>query len=424
MPTLSTPNFGVLLLGDYRQTLTVLRSLSRAGYRTVVGYEDMPGATARSRHTDALWHHPPMEPQSADQFFAALSDCLAANPDIRCVFPIGEPQISYLMKHRHQLPDSVAYAMPSRPSFAACLDKVGMFAQLRNLDIPCANYRTFDDRSGFISAIEAVGLPCVVKPQTEQELILGSKALVLRDRSNLEKVLGHWPGGRLPCIVQSYVEGPRHNVYFFAERGVRRASVEVTIERTDRLDGTGYAVEGRSVVSDPVLIEYTDRLIRRLEYTGAGCAQFLVDQEQERTTFLEVNARLGANFAIAYHCGLDLPKWWVESALGHSSAINANPPTEDVHYAWLYGDLQGWKRALLSREASLNELVTWLYQMIRSSIRTDVHVTWDRRDPLPAVWNMAQIVISPLHRVVRCGLSSFAARIRRVFRATPNNQPA
>ncbi len=267
----------VLVLGDYRQTLTVVRSLSRAGYRPVLGQCGKGGMACDSRHVAEVWHHPPAADDSARRFCRALSSYLASNPAVRCVFPVGEKEVSFLTRHHELLPTSVEYTMPGEPVVNACLNKIATLDLLGELDIPHAEYRIATGKDEVVSAIEAVGYPCVIKPESEQTKIFGLKALVLHSPEEFKETLSRWPEGSANWIVQKYFDGPRHNVYFFAKDGQLQSRVEVRIDRTDRVDGTGYAVEGVSVPPTDSLSEYTARLAERLDYTGAGCAQYLVD---------------------------------------------------------------------------------------------------------------------------------------------------
>ena len=340
-----------------------------------------------------------MRDESAPQFAAALSRFLASHSDIGCVFPVGERDISFLTQHRALLPGDVAYAMPGESVVKTCLDKIATLDLLRELDIPHAAYQIAANRDGMTNAINALGFPCVVKPRTEQTKLFGLKALVLRTPSEFEAALRDWPEGAAEFIVQRYFEGQRHNVYFFAEDGRVRSRVEVRIGRTDRVDGTGYAVEGDSVPLTPCLGDYTTRLVHRLNYHGAGCAQYLVDAKSDETTFLEINARLGANFAAAYDCGLDLPRWWVEAALGKKPEMGVSQGKAGRHYCWLTGDLQGFKNAVLNRESPARELLRWPWRTLRAWAAADVHVTWDWRDPVPTLRIAGGMVLAPLRQL-------------------------
>ena len=146
-------------------------------------------------------------------------------------------------------------------------------------------------------------------------------------------------------LVQRYSPGPRHSVYFAARNGCVLARLEVVSERTDRIDGTGFAVEGISVPADPTLLTYADSLLAQSDYSGIGCLQFL-RRSDGSFHFLELNPRLGGNSAIAVHCGLDLP--WLACELAQNR-LDGPPSSAGMRlgqrYAWTFGEVQGIRRA-------------------------------------------------------------------------------
>ena len=106
----------------------------------------------------------------------------------------------------------------------------------------------------------------------------GRKAFIVTGRAQLQEALALQPQPP-PLLVQSYVSGVRHNLYFFAEAGVVRAIAQVKIIRTDRRDGTGYAVE-EAFTPVPTDLQWRDHLTRlasHLRYDGPGCLQFIHD---------------------------------------------------------------------------------------------------------------------------------------------------
>src|SRR4051812_27817712 len=97
----------ILVLGNYRQTLVVLRSLTRAGYRTIIGSDAKHVFTQYSRATAEVWRH--QDPQREAEFLDALCAFLAQRPDVRWIFPIGEDQVRFCIRHRTLL---APHAMP------------------------------------------------------------------------------------------------------------------------------------------------------------------------------------------------------------------------------------------------------------------------------------------------------------------------
>lgn len=91
-------------------------------------------------------------------------------------------------------------------------------------------------------------------------------------------------------------------------RGEMVAYFEHKVLRTDRLDETGYEVEGISVQPTPILRYYCEKLVRVLNYSGVGCVQFLVDMERGALYFFEINPRLDTTCILLSRCGYDFPE--------------------------------------------------------------------------------------------------------------------
>src|SRR3954462_6080578 len=84
----------VLVLGDYRQTVTVVRSLARAGYEVTLGTDQVCSSTAVSRHVADVWVY---DKSSSQRFYHSLEAFLRdERPDF--VFTIGESQLRGLIE--------------------------------------------------------------------------------------------------------------------------------------------------------------------------------------------------------------------------------------------------------------------------------------------------------------------------------------
>jgi carbamoylphosphate synthase large subunit len=404
----------VLVLGSKRrESLVVLRSLGRAGYRIVLGRFGPRAYTEHSRYCSEAWVHPSLEPAEPEPFVHALCTFLSERPDVGFVFPVGDEEIGLLCDQRERLPATVRIAVPDREVVEICSSKARTLELIDGLGIPYPATAVAQDADELFDRIRAAGPPCIVKPDSETEEVLGRKALILRTADEIRAALDAWPKQRRAVSVQRYVEGRRRNVYFFADRGAVLASVHVQILRTDRADDTGLAVEGRSVERLPDLDRHVSALARELGYSGAGCAQFLVDERSGAVSFLEVNSRIGANCAIAYHCGLDLPHLYLELLQGKDLAPRAPIPYPiGIRYAWTDGDLHGLRQALAARDLTPPAALRWLARTIAASLRADVHITWSCEDPLPTLVLHGRWAA----RVLRKGA-------RRTFRGRPRRVP-
>jgi predicted ATP-grasp superfamily ATP-dependent carboligase len=395
----------VLVLGDYRQALTITRSLARAGYHVIAGSDGNRSVIDYSRYNSEMWHHPNIETEESD-FVAALIEFLEKNNDSPLIFPVGDTQISCIARNFGRLRTSVALVMPNPVTALSCQNKSRVYELNQGLGIPQPNFQKAFNYSNLRSVVERIGYPCVVKPNDSFAPFFGEKAIIVRSCKQMSTTIPHWPDGHEYLLVQEYAQGDRHTCNFVAVGGEILAYFEYKILRTDRGDGTGYMVEGVSVAPTLKLRGYSQSLVRELNYSGAGSTQFLVDDTLDCVNFLEINPRLGASCALPYYCGCDLPKMAVEVAECMMGA-RTDPPMYNADYpdgkrmVWLMGDIHSMIRDSRAGRLNAAALFSRVLGMLAALLRADFHATWWWKDPLPTVVIYGRLVNSALKKMRR-----------------------
>jgi len=276
----------VLVLGDYRQTVTIVRSLGRAGIRVVLGCDRPHSSTARSRYVQAVRL---IDASSPGRYCENLKAWVQHDrPDF--VFPVGEAELRRLLHGgRHALPALANWVMPEPATVLRCFDKRVMYHLAAALGIPVCAWRAYSGPAGFLRDADELGYPVVVKRKDSAALLLGTNAIIVPSRRELEQFLADAqcdpdPGS---LMLQKHAAGHRHNCHFAAEHGRIVAFFQQKVLRTDKRDGTGIGIEGISVPPSPELRAHCERLLEHLRYNGIGCIQFLVDDESGAVNFLE-----------------------------------------------------------------------------------------------------------------------------------------
>lgn len=404
-PRVMTTLRSVLILGSYRQTVTVIRSLGSAGYRVVVGRGRAREFGEFSRHAAEAWIHPDLN-DGNDDFVVAMVKFLSERPDVKYVFPIGERQVVYLTRRAGYLPHDVSLVMAKREAVVTCLDKAGLYEIAKKLGIPVPESRRVRTYDELREAVTLFGCRCVVKPNDSLAPFRNAKAIIVDGPDSLREQLPDWPQGNDFLLVQTFAAGFRHNCHFAAREGALLSYFEQRVLRTDRPDYTGYGVDGMSVAPTPRLKTYCESLVMELHYTGVGCVQFLFDDTSGTVSFLELNPRLDATCAIPYYCGYDFPKIAVElvEARGGPPVSNMAFPAEypvGKRGVWWLGDIEGAIDALARGEIGLRGMAQWFARFLRSAVRADFHLTWSWRDPLPTLFLCRRFASSLLRRVIR-----------------------
>ncbi|WP_419909559.1 hypothetical protein [Hoeflea sp.] len=375
----------VLLLGNYRPTLPLSEMFFRRDIYVIAGNEGCDHCAEYSRFVSEIWIHPKVA--DAKEFLSALTNLLRDRPEIKQIVPVEEAFVRFFAKHASDLPKHVRIAMADAQLAQTCLDKVELLGIAGAAGIPVAPYRLADSMDSLHDALKELSYPCVVRPEESANRLFGQKALTLHSDLDRDRWFGTWPAEQRSLLLQKKVGGIRHNCYFAADSGRICRYLHAIILRTDRQDGSGLAVEGKTIPPEPTILTYSRKLVAELGYTGIGCIQYLVDEERDEVHLLEINPRIAGNHVIPEYCGMALGEFLVDGA---DDAIRYGQP--GIRYSWIAGDMEGFKSELLRGALGPGQAILWLGRMLRNAVRTNVDVMFNARDPLPGIVNLLDVI--------------------------------
>jgi predicted ATP-grasp superfamily ATP-dependent carboligase len=393
----------VLVLGDYRQTVTIVRSLARGGFRIALGTDQWRSSTALSRYVSDVRV---FDESNRDRFLDQLEAYLRhEKPDY--VFPVGENQARCIVCAAERFMPLATWVMPDPATVLRCFDKRALYELTPTLGIPTAPWREYTDCEDWSRAARDMGFPVVVKRKDSSAPIKLKKAIILRTPAEFDSLVGELRSDPDPqsLLLQKFASGERHNCHIAADRGRIVAFFQQKVLRTDEFDGTGIGVEGVSVPISPELRTYCERLIEALDYDGVGCIQFMVDEHSASVAFLEFNPRMDSTAALPYRLGYDYPRIAVEIAARHAPAALTTAYRTGKRYHWLYGDALAWLACCRHGRQSGAERLDWALRMLWSTLTSHHHLTWDARDPVPTLhqyWKkLSEVILKRLPPALR-----------------------
>jgi predicted ATP-grasp superfamily ATP-dependent carboligase len=377
----------ILILGNYRNALTVARGLGNR-HRIILGGAGGAGRVEHSRFVTQVW---PLPDIASAGFASSLDSALRNCTDVPVIFPIGDAELFALLSVPSVTEGRVKVVMPAPEVVAACLDKAANLKLATDLGIPQADFRLVKELSDLPAAIESVGCPCIIKSGHQMSLAFGKKAYHVSDPLESVDLISGAPENEHGFIVQKAATGLRHNVYFAAEHGRLVGAMEARVLRTNIFDGSGFTVESLSIPLSDALRSYTEQLVERLNYHGIGNTQFLVNREDGSISFLEISPRMGAAFALTVAAGFNFSQAGLNLAVGDPVSAELLPDDYRAgkRFAWSYGDLVGLLTATRQKEIRLAQGIGWLGRILRAAIRADIHATWSWKDPKPAFANVS-----------------------------------
>lgn len=390
----------VLLLGNYRPALAVARVLREAGFRIVMGKRGGEGFNEYSRFVEEAWDHPPVETAAAG-LQTALTEFLDEREDIQFVFPISEAFVMFFAERMLSLPGGATLVSPRADLVRTCADKVAMLYTAVEEDVPVLPCAVLVADSDNEALGHEVGLPIVARPLTPGAKINEKKAVIIDNWPDYLQFVADWCKPNFPILIQRKAVGPRINVFFTARNGALINDLQTYIRRTDSLDGTGYAVDGVTMATSAPLLEDCEKLVKALNYTGIGIAQFIVDPKTGDRCFLELNPRVAGSQAITEQMGFEMSRIAVDLACG----LDPEPPKRvrgirsGFRYAWVYGDVRGLRAAWAQGEVGIGGAALWALKIFWTALWADHHMSWVWHDPVPALMLFARQLFPSLERL-------------------------
>ncbi len=370
----------VLVLDAYRHSLNILRDLKHGGFDTILGIdvdcseianqsqkskpiklgllENNSKARANFSHLEnhfvfysntinQFWTHESIE--KTDVFVQQLNSLLESDSDIKVIYPVGEVSTYQLAKIKDLLPSHVKIIAPNLDLLHFCLSKLESNKVCESLNIPVAKFIQVKSIHQIEQSIQSIGYPFILKPT--EPTIEGSifKCEVIDNEQTLKSKLNKLPAA-FNLLMQQQAFGKRHNCQFLAKHGKIKVYFESKVLKTTEADDTGYSTWDVSV--NPFHQQHCSKLVEHLNYDGIGCIQFLYNERDQTSTFLEFNPRTDATIALAIASGVSFPALVVKQALNINLPTNSKVATYAVnrYRHWLDGDLQRLSSTLTSQQ--------------------------------------------------------------------------
>jgi carbamoyl-phosphate synthase large subunit len=289
------------LLEIFRRTV---RELELTGPVVAVDRSRLSGAFHSADRAEQV------PPCTSAEFVPAILD-VCARFGVRLVVPTIDPELPVYAEHREAFRAAGVTVAISGPETAAiCEDKRRTHAWLVANDFPTVRQTTVKD---FVAGNNGWQYPVVVKPRRGSASI---GVAVVSDAADLA------PATRAgDYVVQSLAPGSEFTVDALVDRAGRCVSV---VPRKRLEVRSGESSKGMTVRSD-LLEAQAVRLSETLPGAyGPLTIQSFLDPDSGEAAVIEINARFGGGFPLAWHAGADHPRWLIEDLLGRTSGASRN----------------------------------------------------------------------------------------------------
>lgn len=374
-----------LIVDNQRGSMITARRLHGLGHKVIAGVSgDFWEYVNYSRFVSKSVRMAPMDGDPA----AAIADInriFEHYPEITGLYPICETGARLVSRNWDAFPAHITKYCVEPHIVNGCADKAVSAALCDELGIPVAARLIAHDLASLQAASAEVGYPQVIKPDESNHDVWGHKVLRVNDAGEFAAMVTRWPPEEHKrLIVQRWVEGPRWNVYWIAERGKLYIAGITECTRTSTADHAGYGTLAITRAPRADLRQWTEALIERLNYHGPGSAQYIINDKTGEITFLEINPRNDASIKVLETAGHNLVESFVRLVEGEPLTPRPDPWDYKVgnRFIWVKGDLPAFKK--LARNGQWGRFAKRAGATLVDSLRSH-HALFSLDDPGPAI---------------------------------------
>jgi D-aspartate ligase len=390
-----------VVLSGHTMALGVVRSLGRAGVRSVVvRYRDDDFAHG-SRHVASAVRAP--HPEEDEAGFLAVIERLGPRFEGSPLIPASDETLVVAARHKTRLGRWFRVAAPDDAIAERIIHKEHTYALADELGIPAPRTQLIATEGDLERHRDRFSFPCLAKPSQSHLYQDHFGRKMVRVETMDELVVAWREAAELgfEMLLQELIPGDdRQGVNYNSYRVPGHPPVEFTaakIRLTPRSFGPPSVVVSRHL---PELIPPARTLLDALGLEGYSCVEFKRDARDGVFKLMEVNGRFNLSSLLMLRCGINFP------ALAYRHLVHDEVPApvdqpEGIH--WIDGtkDVAYAIPELIRRPGRLSDFVGPYRE-------PHVFAVWDRSDPRP-------LAMRYRHLVTR-GLSAVAERMPLVGR--------
>jgi len=283
---------GAIILGGHIQAYGIIRQMGEMGFNSVVIDNEPLNISKYSKYCKASYVE--TYNKTKDLLFKLAQDRNYYN---WLIIPTDDYYLRIISENYDELSKYFILLTEKWEKVSIFFNKCKTYPWIDKLGIPIP-YTLYPESIDEIESIKSyIGYPCIIKPSIMKDFynIFGSKVLVCDNYDDLiykyKKALRHFKFQDL--MLQQIIPGSSENQYsigLFSVKGEIYNYIMVRRKRQHPPD-FGNATTYAETVNIPVLLDYANRIIDEIKYTGVCEIEFKYDCKSNEYKFLEVNPR-------------------------------------------------------------------------------------------------------------------------------------
>jgi predicted ATP-grasp superfamily ATP-dependent carboligase len=345
----------IVLDGQLKSALCVVRSLGRAGVALSVGAERTTAMAKFSKYAQGrfVYASPYLAP---DRFLADVKKEAQRLGDKPVVYAFSDATALLLARHKQDLSECMTLVLAEEAAVETVFDKARTYQLAKQLAVPIIPTYVPNDEGEVKRVAASLTYPAVIKTRhsvawREGKGVFGTASFVQSGEELEEKFsVLQAATGEAP-LVQQFIKGEEYGVECLCDKGVLCAVV--VHKRLRSLSPTGGASVLKQTVGENDLSnkmrQYTEKLLAELAWTGVAMVEFKVDATDGEPKLMEINGRFWGSLPLAVFANVDFPYLYYQLAAGKtpSELVVAWPGVVSDH---LLGSLRWLGRVCFARD--------------------------------------------------------------------------
>jgi len=371
---------------SWKSALAVMISLARQGHEISLIGEDPSLAHLHSKYCHQAFISP--HERNKEAYINFILDLLSSQK-FDLIIPISDSCIEYFSQIREKILTYTKLMIPSKEQVELARNKANTyrFAMDNGIPIPKTFFpKDFQD-AGRLA--KAMNYPCVVK---HPDGTGGNGNVYPKSYSELVTYYRNLTKSPLP-VIQEHIHGRFLGYTAVCNKGEVLASFLFEPIRQYPEKG-GITVYAHSLIDEKATAISTD-LIKKLQWTGPIDLDYFLLKDG-KFLLLEINPRFSGTILFAYHCGIDLPRVYLDMVQGTYSENHSQRKLNMTY------------RSIFSEEiSSCLENRTHIRSFFSNFLRPRVCYDFSISDPKLLLWQIknAKWVIDR-HKKRNCSLIS------------------
>jgi predicted ATP-grasp superfamily ATP-dependent carboligase len=306
----------VVLGGQARQALSIVRSLGRAGLSVAVAETTSHSLAGWSKYCAARYQY--AAPERDRELFIQDVLQLVSKQDFDVVIPAGPRTTQFVAEEQDRIGRHARLLLPKKEVYSIARDKAktALFAAAVGVAAPKTVWP--NTREELLKARDTLAYPLLVKPRDSS----GSVGMELVERPDLLEQTYDTVATCFPQpIIQEYIPSaePVYDMSFLIDN----AGQIILMFQSKRI--RMYPVDGGPMtcwesIRDPGLEEIGRYILGKLDWRGVLHMEFKRHSQTGEFFLIEMNPRFWGAVELAVACGLDFPYLYYRLAMRESLA--------------------------------------------------------------------------------------------------------